>query len=213
MAVDISAAMVGELRRRTGAGMMDCKRALEASTGDVEKAVDWLREKGIAKAAGKAGRSTNEGVIEAYVHGSPARMGVLIEVNCESDFVAKTDDFKALAHELALQVAGASAEYVRREEVPAGIVEREKAVYRVQVEGKPANIVDKILEGKLNAFYAHVCLVDQPWIKDSDKRVDQLIKEAVAKFGENISISRFVRYQLGEASPSAEDGGGSPSAP
>ena len=207
MPTAISAAQVKELREITGAGMMDCKRALEATSGDVTKAVDWLREKGMAKAAKKAGRNTNEGVIEAYVHGTGgvSKLGVLVEVNCESDFVAKTDDFKALARELALQVAGAGPLYVRREDVPADDVERERAVYRAQVEGKPANIVDKILDGKLNAFYAQVCLLEQPWIKEDKKTVDQLIKEYVAKVGENISVARFARFQVGENAAAGDD--------
>ena len=212
MPTAISAAQVKELREITGAGMMDCKRALEATGGDTPKAVDWLREKGMAKAAKRAGRSTNEGVVEAYVHGTGgiSKLGVLVELNCESDFVAKTDDFKALAREIALQVAGAAPLYVRREDVPAADVERERSVYRAQVEGKPANIVDKILEGKLNAFYAQICLLEQPWIKEDKKTVDQLIKEYVAKLGENISVARFARFQVGE-SAAAGDGADAPS--
>ena len=204
---DISATQVKELREVTGAGMMDCKRALVETQGDVEKAKDWLREKGLARAAGKAGRETNEGIIEAYVHssGGLSKLGVLVEVNCESDFVAKTDDFKTLARELALQVAGANPQWVRREEVPADVVDREKSVYRGQVEGKPENVVEKILEGKLNAFYGEVCLLDQIWIRDESrkKKVGDLVNEAVAKLGENISVARFVRFQLGESASSS----------
>ncbi len=201
MAVAISAALVKQLREMTSAGMMECKKALVAAGGDLDKATDWLREKGMSKAADRAGRSTNEGVIEAYIHaaGGVTKLGVLVELNCESDFVAKTDQFKTLARELALQVAGAAPKYVRREDVPEDVVERERNVYKVQVEGKPANIVDKILEGKLSSFYAQSCLLEQPWIKDDKKRVDELVKECVAKLGENISVARFVRFQVGGA--------------
>jgi elongation factor Ts len=202
---EITAALVKQLREMTGAGMMDCKRALEATGGDLEKAKDWLREKGMARAASKAGRSANEGTIEAYVHGGGAvgaRLGVLVEVNCESDFVAKTDDFKQLARELALQVAGAAPLYVRREDVPTEVIEHERAVFRAQAAGKPADIVDKIVVGKLEAFYAETCLLDQPWVRDEKhrKKVGELITEAVAKLGENITVARFARFQLGETS-------------
>lgn len=209
----VSAAQVKQLREMTGAGMMDCKRALDETGGDVEKAKDWLRQKGMARAASKAGRHAGEGIVEAYVHGGStgAKLGVLVEVNCESDFVAKTDDFKQLAREIALQVAGARPHYVRREQVPLEIVERERAVYRAQVADKPANIVDKIVEGKLEAFYAEVCLVDQPWVRDEKhkKKVGDLISEAVAKLGENISVARFARFEVGEI---ADNGAAVPSA-
>ena len=199
---EISAALVKQLREMTGAGMMDCKRALEATGGDLEKAKDYLREHGMARAAGKAGRSTSEGVVEAYVHGvgGVAKLGVLVEVNCESDFVAKTDDFRTLARELALQVAGAGPQYVSREQIPAEVLEREKAVYRAQVADKPANIQDKIIEGKLEAFYSEVCLLDQPWIRDQakKKKVGDLVKETIAKLGENITVARFARFAVGE---------------
>jgi elongation factor Ts len=212
---EISAAQVKQLREMTGAGMMDCKRALEATGGDLEKAKDWLREKGMARAAGKAGRSTGEGIVEAYVHaaGGVARLGVLVEVNCESDFVAKTDDFRTLARELALQVAGAHPQYVSREQVPADLLERERSVYRAQVADKPANIQDKIVEGKLEAYYAEVCLLDQPWIRDEKrkKKVGDLVKETIAKLGENITVSRFARFAVGESAP-AESPDGEPAA-
>jgi elongation factor Ts len=205
---EISAAQVKQLREMTGAGMMDCKRALNETGGDLEKAKDWLREKGMSRAAGKAGRSTKEGVVEAYVHagGGVAKLGVLVEVDCESDFVAKTDDFKTLARELALQVAGANPQYVSREQIPAEILEREKSVYRGQVADKPANIQDKIIEGKLEAFYAEVCLLDQPWIRDEKrkKKVGDLVKETIAKLGENITVPRFARFAVGEAAGGAE---------
>lgn len=200
---EIPAALVKQLRDMTGAGMMENKRALEATGGDLDKAVDWLRERGMAKAAKKAGRSANEGVIEAYVHGggvSGQKLGVLVEVNCESDFVAKTDDFRALARELALQVAGRAPLYVRREEIPREVVEHERAVFRAQVADKPANIQDKIIDGKLEAYYAEVCLLDQPYVRDEKgkKKVSELIHEAVSKVGENITVARFARFQVGE---------------
>jgi elongation factor Ts len=197
---EITAAMVKQLRDETGAGMMDSKRALTDSAGDFDKARNWLRVKGLARAADKASRATKEGVIDAYIHhsGGIAKQGALVEVDCESDFVAKTDDFKHLAHTLALQVVGAAPIYVRREEVPAELVDREKAVYRDQVAGKPENIVEKILEGKLNDFYSKICLLEQPWIKDDKKRVGDLVTEAVAKLGENITVARFARFEVGE---------------
>ena len=202
---EVPASLVKQLRDLTGAGMMDCKRALVASDGDVERAKDWLREHGVAKAAAKEHRTTNEGVVEAYLHGvggMPPKVGVLIEVDCESDFVAKTDDFKKLARELALQVAGANPVYVRPEDVPEELVERERSVFRAQAEGKPAAMVEKIVEGKLGAYYAEICLLEQPWIRDEKhkKKVKELVQEAVAKLGENITVARFVRYQVGETS-------------
>src|SRR2546421_5043276 len=201
---EISAALVKQLRDRTGAGMMECKRALEATGGDIEKAVDYLREHGQAKAATKAGRAVNEGIIEAYVHSAGvggARLGVLVELDCESDFVARTDDFKRLAREITLQVAGRAPEYVSREQVPPAVLDRERNVYRAQIADKPAHIQDRILEGKLEAFYAEVCLLDQPWVRDEKgkKKVDELIKEAIAKLGENITVARFARFVVGEA--------------
>jgi elongation factor Ts len=219
---DIPAAKVKELRELTGAGMMDCKRALVECEGDMDKAVDWLRAKGMSRAADKAGRVANEGIVEAYVHGggvSGQKLGVLIEVNCESDFVAKTDDFKQLARELALQVAGAAPLFVRREDVPPVAVERERAVFRAQIADKPANIQDKIIEGKLNAYFSQICLLEQPYVREDKKKVSELINEAVAKLGENISVARFARFQVGESttvtgdrSSSEEDGAAPPSA-
>jgi elongation factor Ts len=220
---EITAAQVKELRELTGAGMMDCKRALTETEGDIDKAKDWLRAKGMARAADRAGRSANEGRVEAYVHDggvSGQKLGVLVEVNCESDFVAKTDDFKQLARELALQVAGRGPLYVRREDVPAGLVQRERAVFLAQVVDKPANIQDKIIEGKLNAYFAEICLLEQNLIRDesSKKKVSDLINEAVAKVGENITVARFARFKVGEGatitgngSSSGEDGAVPPS--
>ena len=218
---EVTATMVKELRELTGAGMMDCKRALVESDADIDKAVDWLRAKGMSRAADKAGRVANEGIVEAYVHGggvSGQKLGVLIEVNCESDFVAKTDDFKQLARELALQVAGAAPLFVRREDVPPVTVERERAVFRAQIADKPANIQDKIIEGKLNAYFSQICLLEQPYVREDKKKVSELINEAVAKLGENISVARFARFQVGESatvtgdrSSSEEDGAAPPS--
>jgi elongation factor Ts len=206
---EIGAAQVKQLREMTGAGMMDCKRALTETGGDIEKAKDKLREKGMARAAGKSDRTANEGIIEAYLHspgGAPAKQGALVEINCESDFVAKTDDFKALARELALQVVGAKPRWVRREEIPAEILERERAIYRAQVADKPANIVEKIVDGKLEAFYSEVCLVDQVWVKDDKrkKKIGELVTEATAKLGEKISVARFARFEVGQAGPAGE---------
>jgi elongation factor Ts len=197
---DITAAMVKRLRDQTGAGMMDAKRALEATGGDFEKAKDWLRAKGMARAAEKSGRATNEGLVHAYIHssGGVARIGALVELDCETDFVAKTDDFKHLAHTIAQHVVGRAPLYIRREDVPAEIVEREKAVYREQVKDKPEHVVDKILDGKLNDFYANVCLLEQHWIKDDKKRVADLVTEAVASLKENITVARFARFAVGE---------------
>jgi elongation factor Ts len=219
----VTAAMVKQLRELTGAGMMDCKRALVECDGDIEKAKDWLRAKGMARAADKAGRTANEGVVEAYVHGggvSGQKLGVLVEVNCESDFVAKTDDFRQLAKELALQVAGRSPLYVRREDVPPVVVERERSIFLAQVVDKPATIKDKIVQGKLDAYFGEICLLEQPYIREEKgKKVSQLISEAVAKLGENITIARFARFQVGESatvtgdrSASQEDGDAAPSA-
>lgn len=198
---DVTAAMVKELREETGAGMMDAKRALVESQGNKEKAKDLLRAKGLSRAAGLTGRATAEGVVDAYIHhaGGIATQGALIELNCETDFAAKSEDFRHLAHTLALQVVGATPLYIGRDDVPADVVEREKNVYRAQVEGKPANIVEKILEGKLNDFYSKVCLLEQLWIKDDKKRVRDLLTEAVSKLRENVTVAGFARFEVGEA--------------
>lgn len=195
----ITASMVKELRERTGAGMMDCKKALAEMNGDMEKAVDFLREKGLAAAKKKAGRVAAEGVVESYIHGG-GRIGVLVEINCETDFVAKTDDFKSLAKDVAMQIAAANPLYVSREEVPEADVEHEKEVLRAQAlnEGKPAQIVEKMLVGRLEKFYKEICLMEQPFIKEPDKTINDLINASVAKIGEKVSIRRFTRYQLGE---------------
>lgn len=203
---EISAAMVKELRERTGAGMMDCKKALAETNGDLEKAVDFLREKGLAAAAKKAGRIAAEGLVESYIHGG-GRIGVLLEINCETDFVAKTDEFKALARDIAMQIAASKPEFVRREEVPAEMIAKEKEILAAQAanEGKPEKIIQKMVEGRIEKFYKEVCLLEQPFIKDPDMTVLQLITEKIAKIGENISIRRFVRYELGEGLQKKQD--------
>lgn len=195
----ITAEMVKELRACTGAGMMDCKKALSETNGDMEKAVDFLREKGLAAAAKKASRIASEGLVEAYIHGG-GRIGVLLEVNCETDFVAKTEGFKNLAKDIAMQIAAANPQFVSRHEVPADIVDHEREILRAQAlnEGKPANIVEKMIEGRIEKFFKEVCLLEQPFIKDPDKTITQHITESIAKIGENISVRRFTRYQLGE---------------
>jgi elongation factor Ts len=195
----ISASLVKELRERTGAGMMDCKKALTETGGDIEKAVIYLREKGLAAAAKKAGRIAAEGLIESYIHGV-GKLGVLVEVNCETDFVAMTDEFKGLARDIAMQIAASKPEYVSREEVPAEMVEKEKEILRAQAinEGKPENIAGKMVEGRIEKYYKDVCLLEQPFVKDTNLTIQQLLTEKIAKIGENISIRRFVRYELGE---------------
>ncbi len=197
--MEIPVSAVKELRERTGAGMMDCKRALIETNGDLEKAIEYLREKGLSSAAKKAGRIAAEGIVDSYIH-MGGRIGVLMEVNCETDFAAKGDQFKELVKDLTMQVAAARPEYVRREEVPADVVEKEKAIYTAQAvnEGKPQAIAEKITVGRLEKFYKEVCLMEQPFIKDTDKTVEQVVKEAISKIGENISVRRFVRYERGE---------------
>src|SRR6476660_1990425 len=195
----ITAEQVKQLRDLTGAGMMECKAALTEAKGDMDEANTILRKRGLAQATKRAGRSTNEGMIGSYIH-MGGKIGVLVEVNCESDFVARTEDFQNLTREIAMHIAAASPQYVRREEVPAAILERERGVYRAQMEGqnKPAAVIEKIVEGKLNSFYEQVCLMDQPSIRDPKVTIGQIVQAAIAKLGENISIARFVRYKLGE---------------
>lgn len=202
----VTAAMVKELREKTGAGMMDCKKALTETNGDMEKAMEYLREKGIAKAAKKADRIAAEGLVQSYIHGN-GRIGVLVEVNCETDFVAKTDDFQSFVRDIAMQIAAMNPKYVSREEVPAEVVEKERKVLREQAlqEGKPEKIVDKIVEGRLNKYYQEICLLEQAFVKDTDKSIEQLVNEKIAKIGEKISIRRFVRYELGEGIEKRED--------
>jgi elongation factor Ts len=196
--MEITAALVKQLRDQTGAGMMECKAALTEAKGDVEEATTLLRKRGLAQAAKKAGRSTSEGVIGHYIH-MGGKIGVLVEVNCESDFVARTDDFQSLVKEIAMHVAAANPTYVRREEVPQDVLAREREIYREQVKDKPAQVVDKIVEGKLESFYEQFCLLDQFSIRDSKTRIRDLVQATIAKLGENISIARFVRMKLGEA--------------
>lgn len=197
----ITASMVKELRTRTGVGMMDCKKALTEANGDMEKAVDILREKGLSKAAKKAGRIAAEGIVGSYIHGN-GRIGVLVEVNCETDFVAQTEGFHALVKDIAMQIAAANPLYVSREEVPADVISHEKEVYRQEAlnEGKPEKIVDRMVEGRVEKYFKEVCLLDQPFIKDGDKTINDVVLEATVKMGEKVSIRRFTRYQLGEAS-------------
>jgi elongation factor Ts len=197
--MEITAAMVKKLRDATGAGMMECKGALSEAGGNMDDATTILRKRGLAQATKKSGRSTNEGLIGHYIH-MGGKIGVLVEVNCESDFVARTDDFQNLAKEIAMHVAAASPQYVRREEVPAEVLERERAIYKGQMEGqnKPAAVIDKIVEGKLASFYEQVCLVDQPSVRDPKVTIGQVIQAAIAKLGENITVPRFVRFKLGE---------------
>jgi elongation factor Ts len=190
---------VKQLRDRTGAGIMDCKRALEESGGDVEKAMAWLREKGLATAAKKAGRAAREGIITSYIHHG-SRLGVLLELNCETDFVARTDEFQGLARELAMQVAGLAPRYVSRDEIPSDVIEQQKQQFSAEAErdGRPADRIPTIVEGKLNKWFEQVCLVDQPY-RDTDKKIGDLITEKVALLGENIRVARFARMAVGES--------------
>ncbi|UCC65658.1 MAG: translation elongation factor Ts [Anaerolineae bacterium] len=191
--------MVKELRQATGAGVLDCKKALEASGGDFDKAAEFLREKGLAAAAKRAGRTASDGVIGVYVHHGK-RVAAMVELNCETDFAAGTEEFQSLAHDLAMQVVATQPQYLIREDVPSQMIETEKQIYRAQMEGqgKPAHILDRIVEGKLEKFYRDVCLMEQPFIKEEDLTVENLIKNAVARIGENIVLRRFVRYQIGD---------------
>jgi elongation factor Ts len=195
----VTADQVKELRERTGAGMMECKKALQESQGNFEKAVEVLRKSGIARAASRAGRAASEGVVEAYIHPGN-RVGVLIEVNCETDFVARTDEFCELVRNLAMQVAAVGAEVVRREDVPAERVEREREILKAQTEGqgKPPAIVEKIVTGKLEKFYSEICLLEQPYIRDDKTKVGDLVRQASSRTGENIQVRRFVRFRLGQ---------------
>jgi elongation factor Ts len=197
---EISATLVKTLRDATGAGMMECKAALKEANGDLEEAKLILRKRGLAQAGKKVGRATREGLIGSYIH-LGGKIGVLVELNCESDFVARTDDFQTLLRELSLQVAAASPQYVRREDVPADVLERERSVYRAQMEnsGKPPAVIEKIVEGKLGSFYEQVCLLDQPSIRDPKITVGAMVQAAIAKLGENIGVARFIRFKVGES--------------
>ena len=195
----IEANLVKELRELTGAGMMDCKKALTEVNGDMDKAIEFLREKGLAAANKKAGRITSEGVVEAYIHGN-GRIGVLVEVNCETDFVAKNEAFRSLVRDIGMQIAAANPQYITREEVPVAVIEHEKDILRAQAinEGKPEKIIDKMVEGRLEKFFAEACLLEQPFIREGEQTVKEFIQSKVAKLGENITVRRFVRYQMGE---------------
>ncbi|HEY4430611.1 MAG TPA: translation elongation factor Ts [Paenibacillus sp.] len=197
MAVDAKA--VKELRERTGAGMLDCKKALEEANNDITKAAELLREKGLSAAANKAGRIATEGVVESYIHAG-GRIGVLVEINCETDFVGKTDSFKEFARDIAMQIAAANPRYVRREEVPQEDVEKEKEILKAQAlnEGKPEKIIEKMVEGRIGKYYEEYCLLEQTFVKDPDKTISQLLNEKISTIGENISIRRFARFELGE---------------
>jgi elongation factor Ts len=194
---DISATMVNDLRAKTGAGLMDCKRALVETNGDQSAATDLLRKKGIASAVKKADRAASEGIVTSYIH-LGGKVGVLIEVNCETDFVAKTDEFQALGKDLCMQIAAASPLFVSREVVPAELVEKEKEIAAAQVVGKPAPAIEKIVQGKIDKWYGTVCLLEQPFVRDQSKTVKEYIAEAVARTGENIVVRRFVRYAIGD---------------
>jgi elongation factor Ts len=197
--MEVSASTVKDLREKTGAGVMDCKKALAECAGDLEKAVDYLRRKGLAAAAKKMGRVAAEGLVGAYIHAG-GKIGVMVELNCETDFVARTPEFQALLKDLAMQVAAASPRYIRREEVSPEELEREREIYRRQAldSGKPEKIADKIVEGKMDRFYSEVCLLEQAFIKDPDRKVADLLQDAVARLGENVQVRRFMRYQVGE---------------
>ncbi|MCS7203743.1 MAG: translation elongation factor Ts [Thermodesulfovibrio sp.] len=193
----ITAQMVKELREKTGAAMMECKKALEASGGDFDKAIEYLRQKGLATAQKKATRTAQEGIITAYIHMD--KIGVLLELNCETDFVARNEEFRQLAKDIAMQIAASNPQYITREDIPEEVIEKEKEIYKTQITGnKPPQVVEKIILGKLEKFYEEVCLMDQPFIKEPDRKIKDLITEKIAKFGENIVVRRFARFQVGE---------------
>ena len=195
---NVSTDMIKDLREKTGAGMMECKKALTDSNGDFEKAVDLLRQKGLSTALRKAGRIASEGLIDSYIH--MGKIGVLVEVNCETDFVARTDDFRELAKDIAMHIAATNPLYLLKEDVPQDVIEREKEIYRAQVKDKPPHVVEKIIEGKLEKFYSEACLLEQLFVKDPEQkqRIRDIITEKISKLGENIVLRRFVRFQLGE---------------
>ncbi|OFZ19672.1 MAG: elongation factor Ts [Bdellovibrionales bacterium GWB1_55_8] len=206
--MEISANQVRELREKTGAGMMDCKKALAEAAGDFEKAVDVLRKKGIASASKKAGRATKEGLVSSYIHGE-GKVGVLIEINCETDFVARTEQFRQFVKDVSMHVAAANPQWVSAEEVPADIIAKEKeiAVAQMAASGKPAAVLEKIAEGKIKKFYEDSCLLNQSFVKDPNKNIEQLLKETIAGLGENITIRRFARFVLGEGAKEAAEAG------
>jgi elongation factor Ts len=193
---EITAKMVGELRAKTGAGLMDCKKALKETNGNEDEAIDLLRKKGIASAAKKADRDASDGLVDCYIH-MGGKIGVMVEVNCETDFVAKTDDFKALVRDIAMHIAAANPTCVRREDVPAEVIEKEKEIAAGQVQGKPENIVEKIVSGKLEKVYQEIVLLEQPFVKNPDVTIEDLLKSQITKMGENIVVNRFARFQIG----------------
>lgn len=196
--MEISAQMVKELREKTGAGMMECKKALESSGGDFNKAIEYLRQKGLATAQKKAGRSASEGIIASYIHMD--KIGVLLELNCETDFVARNEEFRQLAKDIAMHIAAANPQYVSKEQIPQEVIEKEKEIYKAQITGnKPPQVVEKIIDGKLEKFYEDMCLLNQPFIREPEKKIQDLITEKIAKFGENIVVRRFVRFQVGQS--------------
>jgi elongation factor Ts len=200
--VEVSASMVKDLREKTGAGMMDCKKALSETGGDFEKAVDYLRQKGLATAAKRSGRIASEGRVGSYVHAG-GKIGVIVEINCETDFVAKTDDFQAFAKDIAMHIAASNPLYTQRENVPSEVLAREREIYAAQAReaGKPAKIIEKIIEGKLEKFFSEVCLLEQPFVKDPDLTVQDLLNGLIGKVGEKVAIRRFSRFQVGEGIP------------
>ncbi len=204
--MEINASMVKDLRDRTGAGMMDCKKALIETKGDLEKAIEYLREKGIAKAAKKSGRVASEGIVESYIHGG-GRIGVLVEVNIETDFAAKNEDFRSFVKDVAMQIAAMNPTYVKREDVPTDIIEKEKEILKAQAinEGKPAHIAEKMVNGRIEKYYNEICLLEQPFIKENDKTVQQVLQEKISTIGENISIRRFARFEMGEGLEKKEE--------
>ena len=204
---DISAELVKNLRDKTGAGFMDCKKALNETAGDFEKAIDLLRKKGIISAAKRKGRDASEGTIGSYIH-QGGRIGVLLELKCETDFVARTDDFAALQKDIAMHIAAIAPKYLTSEDIPSDDLEREKAIYAEQAKasGKPDNIIDKIVEGRLKKFYAEVCLMEQSFVKDEDRTVQQIVDEVAGKLGENVQVGRFVRFELGEEAKAQSNG-------
>jgi len=197
--MEISTELLRDLRQRTGAGVMDCKMALMEAKGNVDGAIDYLRQKGLATAAKKAGRIATEGLVSSYIHAG-GKIGVLVEINCETDFVARTEDFQTFVKNIAMQVAAANPQYIRREEIPAEVWGEERKIYRAQAleSGKPEKVIDRIVEGKMERFYSEVCLLEQTYIKDPDLTVKELLDAMIAKVGENVSIRRFARFQLGE---------------
>ena len=198
--MEITTTMVKELRQATAAGVLDCRKALEVAEGDFDKAVDYLREKGLAKAAKRVDREAKDGLIVSYIHGG-GRIGVLLEVNCETDFVARTDEFKGMVNDIAMQIAAMSPQYVKREDIPASVIEHEKQLYRAQAleEGKPEAVVDRIVDGRMEKFYKDTCLLEQAFIRDEERTIDDLVKEQITKTGENMVVRRFARFELGES--------------